>query len=74
MSEDDSTDWVPVTLTFSLEEEAVLQAVAQREGLSLKCYCVHVLYRHVLKDVLPPDEAQRQRELQTTLRRNDCPG
>ncbi len=50
MSGEDEIKWVTLTLNFSPEQEAGLEKLAQAMGLSLKCYCVHVLHNHLLKD------------------------
>jgi hypothetical protein len=72
MSGEDQIKWVALTLTFSPEQETWLEKMAQAAGLSLKCYCVHMLYKHLLQDA-PVDRMESWREqLAITLSRNGC--
>jgi hypothetical protein len=72
MSNEDEIKWVALTLEFTPEQEAFLEARAGELGLSLKCYCVHMLYRHLLKDSSDTENEDRVRRFPATLRRNGC--
>lgn len=72
MNDEDQSKWVALTLNFSDEQGALLEKLAQDAGLSLKCYCVHMLFRHLLQDA-PADRIESWRaQLPTTLSRNGC--
>lgn len=72
MSTEDQTAWVTVSLNFSPEEEARLEKQASDAGLSLKCYCLHILHEHSLEDAPAAQRDQWQRAFPATLRRNGC--
>lgn len=64
--------WVELNLEFTDEVESRLREVARVAGLSLKCYCVRVLLKHLLKDATPQQNERWQAQLPATLRRNGC--
>jgi hypothetical protein len=70
MSEEDQIKWVALKLDFSPEHEAVLQKRAQASGLSIECYCLHLLYKNLLEEASAAQKEQWQRNLPATLRRN----
>jgi hypothetical protein len=72
MSDEDQVKWVALTLDFTPEVEAKLETHALSAGLSLKCYCVGVLYRHLLKDASDVQKERWERGFPATLRRNGC--
>lgn len=72
MSDEEEIKWVQLTLDFSDEEEARLTELAQAEGLSLKCFCIHVLFRHMINEDSGVDKELWERQLPLTLRRNGC--
>lgn len=66
--------WVPLKLEFADEVGARLEEIADKAGLSLKCYCVRVLLKHLLKDASPEQKERWQQQLPATLNRNGCEG
>lgn len=64
--------WVTLTLDFTPEQEAVLEAGARTAGLSVKCFCVHVLYKHLLNNASAVEKEKWLQEFPETLRRNGC--
>jgi hypothetical protein len=72
MSNDDDIKWVALTLNFKPEVEAKLETHARAAGLSLKCYCVHVLYRHLSTDASDAEKERWGQGFPATLRRNGC--
>ncbi len=72
MSTEDQIRWVTVTLNFSPEEEAGLEKQASDAGLSLKCYCVHILHKHLLDGASAVQQEQWQRYFPASLLRNGC--
>jgi hypothetical protein len=72
MSDESQTSWVELKLEFPDEVGTRLEKVARDAGLSLQCYCVRVLLRHLLKDASPEQKERWQKQLPATLRRNGC--
>jgi hypothetical protein len=72
MSDENQDTWFTLKLEFPDEVEARLEKVAQEAGLSLKCYCVHVLLKHLLKDASAEQKERWEQQLPATLRRNGC--
>jgi hypothetical protein len=72
MSEEDQIKWAELKFDFSPEQEAVLQKGAQASGLSIECYCLHLLYEKLLEQASAAQKEQWQRNLPATLRRNGC--
>lgn len=72
MNGEDQIKWATITLNFSDEQEALLEKLAQAAGLSIKCYCLDVICKHVLRDV-PADRMENlQAKLALMLNRNGC--
>ena len=69
---DDEIRWGALTLDFPPEVEARLEENAREEGLSLKSYCVRVLYKHLLENASASEKEKWQRDFSATLRRNVC--
>ncbi|HXQ25875.1 MAG TPA: HepT-like ribonuclease domain-containing protein [Candidatus Acidoferrales bacterium] len=72
MSNEDQITWFALKLEFPDEVGARLEKIAQEAGLSLKCYCVRVLLRHLLKDASAEQKERWQQQWPATLRRNGC--
>jgi hypothetical protein len=72
MSDEDQIAWVTLKLEFPDEVGARLEEIARGAGLSLKCYCIHVLLRHLLKDAASEEKERWLLQLPVTLRRNGC--
>ena len=60
MTGEDEIKWVTLTLAFPPDQEARLEARAKAEGLSVQCYCVHLLYNHLLRDA----DSEQQESIQ----------
>jgi hypothetical protein len=69
MNAEEEIKWVTLTLNFPPNEEARLEARAKTEGLSVKCYCLRVLLKHLAEE---SETEQWQRKFDATLRRNGC--
>ncbi len=72
MNAEDEIKWVTLALNFPPDQEARLEARAKAEGLSVKCYCIHLLYNHLLNDAVAEQKETILRDLPATLRRNGC--
>jgi hypothetical protein len=72
MSKEEEITWVTLTLNFPQELDSLIETRAHELGLSPKCYCVHVLHRHLLKDAADVQKERWTREFPATLRRNGC--
>jgi hypothetical protein len=68
----DQITWVALNLNFSDHVAARLEKLAQAEGLSLKCLCVHRLHKHLMGDATMAQREKRQRDFPAELRRNGC--
>jgi uncharacterized protein with HEPN domain len=64
--------WVSLKLELPDDIGARLEKVAQEAGLSLKCYCVRVLLKHLMKDASPEQKERWLQHVPATLRRNGC--
>jgi hypothetical protein len=64
--------WATLTLDFPPEVEDRLKAKAQTAGLSLKCYCVHLLLKLLLKDASDVEKEEWRQDFPASLRRNGC--
>jgi hypothetical protein len=69
---DDEINWVTLTLELPDELEAQLEKRAREEGLSLACYCIHLLFRHFLEGATAEQKERWQLRFLATLRRNGC--
>ena len=72
MSSEDQIKWVTLTLNFPPEMEIMIEARACELGLSPKCYCIHVLHGHLLRDASVLQRERWVQEFPATLRRNGC--
>jgi hypothetical protein len=72
MSEGDDIRWVPLTLDFSPEDEAWMEARAKAAGQTLKCFCVHLIHEALLRNASDDQKNQWARQFPATLRRNGC--
>ncbi len=72
MNSEDQIKWVTLTLNFSDEQEAWLEKTAQAAGLSIKCYCVQTLYKHLMQDATADQMESWREQLPITLSRNGC--
>ena len=72
MSNEDQIAWVTLKLELPDTVGAHLEKVAQEAGLSLKCYCVRVLLKHLQKDASADRRERWQQQLPAALRRNGC--
>ena len=72
MSNENHIAWVTLKLEFPDDVGVRLEKVAQDAGLSLKCYCVRVLLKHLLKDASSDQKERWQRQIPAASRRNGC--
>ena len=71
-SPEDQSAWVTLTFNLPDELEKKLEKPAQDAGLSVKCYCLRVLLKHLLEGASPEQRERWQQTVPATLRRNDC--
>jgi uncharacterized protein with HEPN domain len=69
---EDQSAWVALTLNLPEELEKKLEKLAQDAGLSVKCYCLRVLLKHLLERASPEQRERWQQGVPATLRRNGC--
>jgi hypothetical protein len=72
MNEEDHVGWVKLKIELPDDVEIRLEKLAQESGLSLKCYCVRILLKHLLKDASVEQKERWQEQFPATLRRNGC--
>lgn len=71
-NEEEQINWVTLTLNLPPPLEGAVEAATCELGLSAKCYCVHVLYRHLLRGASDVQKEKWTGDLPATLRRNGC--
>jgi uncharacterized protein with HEPN domain len=64
--------WVTVKFELPEDIEEKLAKVAQDAGMSLKCYCLRVLLKHLLQGGSPEQQEGWRQHIPDTLRRNGC--
>ena len=68
----EQTGWVTLKIELPDELEKRLETIAQEAGLSLKCYFLRALLKHLLTGASPEQRDQWQWQIPATLRRNGC--
>lgn len=69
---EDHIAWVTITLDFPEDIEKRLETTARDGGMSVQCYCLRVLLKHLLQNASPEQQEQWRQHIPATLRRNGC--
>lgn len=64
--------WVTVKLDFPEDLEKKLETAAQDAGMSLQCFCLRVLLRHLFQNASLEQQERWRQDIPATLRRNGC--
>ena len=64
--------WVTLKTELPEDLEKRLETLAQEAGLSLACYCLRILLKHLLEGGAPEERERWQRQIPATFRRNGC--
>ncbi len=69
---EDQIAWVTITLDLPEDIEKRLETAAHDAGMSLQCYCLRVLLKHLIQNASPEQQEQWRQHIPATLRRNSC--
>jgi len=72
MANGDPDAWATLTLDFNPEQHAFLAKKAEAEGLSIRCYCVQRVLKHLPEDAPASEIELWQPHVPAILRRNGC--